>query len=276
MEFDLNRKAQAQMDLKLRHRINAGRVAVREQVAFFGRQFGSVASEWKADDTRVTFADFAISEKVFADLRRDFPEDAYCSEESNPADEVVQLDSDFAWMIDPIDGTNNYALGFPVCAISLALLYKGNPIYGFIYDHGRRVLIEGGNRFGLLADQKKLDRNELAAEAQTMLGMHFPMESKVVRQLEPLLTKYRIRCLGSAAITLASVATGYLTAAVDLKVKVWDIAAAYALCHAVGLEFRFVNESPFPLREFHVNADYCPCYAGPSGVCAEIETLLGA
>ena len=75
MKKSLNRQAQAQFDLQLRHRINAGRVAVKAQTAFFGRQFGQVASEWKADDTRVTFADFAISENVFAALRRDFAED---------------------------------------------------------------------------------------------------------------------------------------------------------------------------------------------------------
>jgi len=61
-----NRQAQAQFDVQLRHRINAGRVAVKGQMAFFGRQFGQVASEWKEDDTRVTFADFAISENLFA------------------------------------------------------------------------------------------------------------------------------------------------------------------------------------------------------------------
>ena len=100
----------------MRHRINAAREAVRDQIAFFGRQFGQVVSEWKEDDTRVTFADFAISEKLFAELRRDFPQDDYCSEEASPLDEVSELSARYAWVIDPIDGTNNYALGFPVCA----------------------------------------------------------------------------------------------------------------------------------------------------------------
>ena len=121
-----NRQAQAQFDGQLRHRINAGREAVKAQTAFFGRQFGQVASEWKEDDTRVTFADFAISENVFAALRRDFVEDDYCSEEASPQDEVIDLGEGFAWIIDPIDGTNNYALGFSVCAISLALLHDGD------------------------------------------------------------------------------------------------------------------------------------------------------
>lgn len=274
MGFPLNRQAQAQLDLKLRHRINAGRVAVRAQFAFFARQFASVASEWKEDDSRVTFADFAISEKVFADLRRDFPEDDYCSEESSPMDEVLELESEFAWMIDPIDGTNNYALGFPVCAISLALLHKGEPVYGFVYDYSREMLLEGGPGYGLMANQKKLDRNATAADAQTMVGLHFPMSGDVLTSLQPLLTKYRVRCLGSAALTSAYVATGYLTAAIDHKVKVWDVAASYALCKAVGLEFKFLGFKPFPLKTFHAKAENCPCITGTSAICEEIGALL--
>ena len=139
----MNRQEQSRYDSGLRHRINAGRVAVRDQIAFFGRQFGQVASEWKEDDTRVTFADFAISEKLFAALRRDFAGDDFCSEESSPLDEELVLDADFGWMVDPVDGTNNYALGFPICAISLALLHRGTPVYGF-YDHSTGFLYEVG------------------------------------------------------------------------------------------------------------------------------------
>ncbi len=275
MKKSLNRQAQAQFDLQLRHRINAGRVAVKAQTAFFGRQFGQVASEWKADDTRVTFADFAISENVFAALRRDFPEDDYCSEEANPLDEVLTLAAGFAWVIDPIDGTNNYALGFPVCAISLALLHDGMPVYGFIYDYSTDALLEGGAGFGLQRNQKTMNRDRMAADAQTMLGLHFPIDLELLDKLKPLLAKYRVRCLGSGALSAAYVATGYLTGVVDFRVKVWDIAAAYALCAGAGVAFRFLEASPFPLRAFHPQMDFCPYLAGTDAVCEELQCQLG-
>ena len=275
MKKSLNRQAQAQFDLQLRHRINAGRVAVKAQTAFFGRQFGQVASEWKADDTRVTFADFAISENVFAALRRDFPEDDYCSEEANPLDEVLTLGAGFAWVIDPIDGTNNYALGFPVCAISLALLHDGMPVYGFIYDYSTDALLEGGAGFGLQRNQKTMNRDRMAADAQTMLGLHFPIDLELLDKLKPLLAKYRVRCLGSGALSAAYVATGYLTGVVDFRVKVWDIAAAYALCAGAGVAFRFLEASPFPLRAFHPQMDFCPYLAGTEAVCEELQCQLG-
>ncbi len=275
MNKSLNRQAQAQFDLQLRHRINAGRVAVKAQTAFFGRQFGQVASEWKEDDTRVTFADFAISENVFAALRRDFAADDYCSEEASPLDEVLTLGAGFAWVIDPIDGTNNYALGFPVCAISLALLHDGMPVYGFIYDYSTDALLEGGAGFGLQRNQKTVNRDRMAADAQTMLGLHFPIDAELLDQLKPLLAKYRVRCLGSGALSAAYVATGYLTGVVDFRVKVWDIAAAYALCAGAGVAFKFLEPSPFPLRAFHPQMDFCPYLAGTDAVCEELQCQLG-
>lgn len=270
----LNRQAQAWFDGQLRHRINAGRVAVKDQAAFFGRQFGQVASEWKEDDTRVTFADFAISEKLFAALRRDFAGDDFCSEEASPLDEVLELEAPFTWVVDPIDGTNNYALGFPVCAISLALLHEGEPVYGFIYDHSTGALLEGGPGFGVLRNQKTVNRGRMAADAQTMLGLHFPIDVELLDRLKPLLAKYRVRCLGSGALTAAYVATGYLTGVVDFRVKVWDIAAAYALCLGAGLTFEFLGASPFPLKTFHPQVDFCPYLAGTESFCAELNARL--
>ena len=63
-----NRQQQSKYNEQVRHRINAGRVAIRSQISFFSRQFGQVSSEWKPDETRVTFADFAISEKLTSEL----------------------------------------------------------------------------------------------------------------------------------------------------------------------------------------------------------------
>ena len=267
----MNRQAKAQVDAQMRHRINAGRVAVRNQVAFFGRQFGDVSSEWKEDDTRVTFADFAISEKIFAELRQDFPQDDYCSEEASPLDETHVLEARFAWVVDPIDGTNNYALGCSFCSISLALLLDGVPVYGFIYDHSTGDHLEGGAGFGLFRNQKKIDRDATVADAQTMVGLHFPMSSKQLEKLAPLMSKYRVRCIGSGALMAAYVATGYLTGVIDHRVKVWDIAAAYALCKSVGLRWVFTETSPFPLKKFHPKMEFSPYYVGTESFSDEMR-----
>ena len=63
--------------------------------------------------------------------------------------------------------------------------------------------------------------------------------------MSPLLVRYRIRSLGSSSLMFAHVAYGYLSGAIDYRVKVWDIAAASAICKGSGLEFRFIDVSPF-------------------------------
>ena len=269
-----SRQSRSIYEANVKHRINAGRIAVRKQIAFFSRQFGQVASDWKKDYTRVTFADFAIAERVSASLRRDFSKDIFCSEEANPLDEILELNAEFAWMIDPIDGTNNFALGFPICSISLALLYDGEPIYGFIYDHGTGSLYEGGCGYGVRINSQKVERDQMLTNAQVMLGLHFPMTSGQLERLKPMMEKYRCRCIGSGALTATYVAIGYLSGSIDYRVKVWDIAAAYVLCKAVGVGFHFLKNSPFPLERFHPTMDFCPYYAGTDAFCKEILTCL--
>ena len=258
----MDRRERKAYEVELRHRINAGRVAVLEQTGFFKRQFGDVSSEWKADDTRVTFADFAISEKMFRELGSQFSKDDFCSEEGSPSDEILQLDAPFAWVVDPIDGTNNYALGNRNCAIALGLLYEGTPVYGFVYDHSRECLWEGGPGFGLNCDRTRVNREKATLDAQPMVGLHFPMPDKLLAQLGPLMSQYRVRSFGSAALSTAYLASGYFFGVVDQKVKVWDVAASYALCRAVDIDWRFIERPLFPLTHFHVDMEACPFVAG--------------
>lgn len=269
----LSRQEKAQFDPKYRHRINAARVAVKAQIAFFERHFGAVRSDWKADKTRVTFADLALSSQLTEALAADFENDLILSEESVIEGAALAVDSEFSWLLDPIDGTNNFALGFSVCAISVALLYRGYPIYGLVYDHSSGSLIEGGYGYGLLIDQKKCQRSHLAEQAQRVIGMHFPMEPALVAQYQSLLSRYRVRCLGSGTLTLLYVAMGLHCGIIDYGVKHWDIAAAYAICEAVGMDVRFIGKPPFPLKSFHTNAESCPYYAGDAIFMQEVDRL---
>ena len=262
------------MPASLQHRINAGRVAVNNQLEFFGRQFGAVASDWKDDDTRVTFADFAITERIFAELRRSFPQDVYCSEESNPEDESYELPPrGFAWILDPVDGTNNFAMGIPLCAISLALLQGGIPVYGFIYDYGRRVLLEGGPGFPLLENRRKLLLKP-EQRPHTYIGFDFPLPPEWLTRLAPLLSIHRVRVFGSSAVVCAHTTIGLLDGLVDFRVKIWDIAAGCALIQAAGGEFHFFGDDLFPLQQFDVRMPAAPCFAGPSAFCREVKALL--
>ena len=140
----------------------------------FRRHFGQVTSSWKTDDSRVTFADIAISENLFSSLIEDFVDDDYCSEEMSPKDIPIKLKGNFVWVLDPIDGTNNFALGFPLCGISLALLYDGIPVYGFVYDFSVNSLFEGGPEFGLIKNKQKYNNTKDYRRKQQIIGVQFP------------------------------------------------------------------------------------------------------
>ena len=97
----LSRQAKLKLEIAIRHRINAGRVAIKDQIPFFRRHFGQVSSDWKADASRVTFADIAISENLFACLKNDFADDDFCSEEMSTNASPIELSGDFSWVLDP-------------------------------------------------------------------------------------------------------------------------------------------------------------------------------
>ena len=134
---------------KIEERIAAGRSIVEEQAKFFESRFGRVDSQWKYDGSRVTEADLNISNALQRKLKGQFSEDLFLSEETDPEKGTVVLDTEYTWLVDPIDGTNNFARGIPACAISLALLKDGVPVYGIIYDHMSRSLIHGGPGTGV-------------------------------------------------------------------------------------------------------------------------------
>lgn len=258
-------------DLPLRHRINAGRHAITSLLGLFRSQLGNVRSSWKEDDSRVTFMDFAISEKIFAELRQSFPLDDYCSEEFSPDDETTVLKREFAWVLDPIDGTNNYALGIPFAAISLALLRGGMPVYGFIYDYARDRIIEGGAGLGLKVGTRRIHRKFPEMTNQSIIALHFPLSRHRQDLIQPLTETYRVRATGSCALNLAYTAIGTFDGYLEQGSKIWDFAAAWALCEAGGIRVQPSGpNNPFPLREFHVRSPKYSLLAGHSAFFEEL------
>ncbi|MBW8782557.1 MAG: inositol monophosphatase [Verrucomicrobia bacterium] len=255
-------------------RIEAGKRAVLGQTELMHREFGRVQSSWKYDGTRVTAVDVAISEAIFRELSREFPDDHYFSEELAETDTVMPLTQRFAWVLDPIDGTNNYATGIPYCAISLALLENGVPVYGLVYDMARRVLIHGGPGFGVWDGDRVARVKATPPDAQSLLGFHSPYDKEFARHASVLVQNFKIRGLGSSTLHLAYVAVGLLDGTVDHNVRIWDIAAAVPLCLAAGGEVHFLNGEQFPMKVFNLRMGRIQFIAGNAAVCATLRKLL--
>ncbi len=255
-------------------RIAAAKLAVLAQTEFLHREFGRAQSAWKSDGTRVTAADIAISEAMFHELGAQFPGDELLSEELGDGAAPIALRSRFAWVLDPIDGTNNYATGIPYCAISLALLENGAPVYGVIYDLARKALLHGGPGFGAWDGEHPVKVKTDTPVPLRMLGFHSPMDKRFAPQATLLVERFKIRSLGSSTLHLAYVGAGLLDAVVDHNVKVWDIAAAVPFCLGAGGDVRYLAGPLFPLKVFDLKMTRVPFVAGAPAVCDELERLL--
>lgn len=255
-------------------RIEAAKQAVLAQRGRLEADLGRVASDWKSDGSRVTATDRAISAGILDTLRQAFPEDQGLSEELL-VDEPINVVSHYAWVLDPIDGTNNFAAGLPQCAIALALMCDGEPVYGVIYDASRRVLLHGGPGFGMWDGDQPARVMTSHLSRTSIIGFHSPHEAgRYPGHAEALVGNCKVRALGSSALHLAYVAAGCFDGVVDHNVKLWDIAAAIPLVRAAGGEVRFLGASPLPLRRFDLDMPRIFYVAGCTAICDELAELL--
>lgn len=257
-------------------RIEAGKRAVLAQTDLLHREFGRAESKWKFDGTRVTAVDVAISEGIVRELAAQFPDDQYFSEELAESDAPIPVRARFSWVLDPIDGTNNFALGIAHCAISLALCEAGEPVYGIIYDLSRRVLMHGGPGFGAFDGDRAIRVSTAAPTRETLVGFHSPFDKTLVPMACGVISNFKIRGLGTATLHLAYVASGVLEGCVDYNVKIWDLAAAIPLVRAAGGEVHFLNGEVLPMRTFDLRMKKIIYVAGSAATCARLREVMTA
>ncbi len=259
-------------DLSLR--ITAAKRAVLAQAELMHREFGRAESRWKSDGTRVTAVDIAISENIFHELRAQFPDDQFLSEELVETGAPIPVTAGFAWVLDPIDGTNNFALGLAHCAISLGLCVQGEPVYGVIYDLSRRTLMHGGPGFGVFDGERAVKVITVAPHKESIIGLHSPNNKALLPMASGVLARFKIRGLGSATLHLAYVAAGKLDGCVDFNVKIWDLAAAIPLVRAAGGEVHFLNGEQLPMKQFDLKMKGIIYLAGSPAMCAQLRQVM--
>ncbi len=261
---------------ELLSRIEAAKAAVLAETMLLHREFGRAESRWKGDGTRVTAVDIAVSENIFRSLRARFPEDQMLSEELPEGGLPIAVTSRFSWVLDPIDGTNNFALGIPYCAISLALVEDGEPVYGVVYDLSRRVLMHGGPGFGMFDGERQAHVAAEAPNPEMLIAFHSPNDKTLVPAADAVLAHFKIRGLGSATLHLAYVAAGLFGGTVDFNVKIWDLAAAIPLCRAAGGVVVFLNGEQLPIRVFDLKMGRIIYVAGSPAVATRLAALVSA
>jgi myo-inositol-1(or 4)-monophosphatase len=162
-------------------------------------------------------------------------------------------DSDWLWIVDPIDGTTNFVHGIPMSMPSVAAAYKGEVVCGVIYDQHRDELFTATQGGGAFMNGKpiKVGGQDVIGDAVVAMGSPPAEESMEMslKGVQALMPKVRtIRMLGSAALMLAWVANGRLTCYWEYDLSSWDISAGALLIQEAGGRFTDLEGNDFTLR----------------------------
>jgi myo-inositol-1(or 4)-monophosphatase len=184
----------------------------------------------------VTDADHASEALIISAIGRQYPGHAIVAEESGGA----AGDAGYTWLIDPLDGTNNYAHGFPIFSVSLALLHDGAPLVGVVYDPTRDELFAARRGQGARCNGRRIRVSSNQTLAASLLATGFPYDYATnpdnnAREFGSLAGRVQgVRRPGSAALDLAYVAMGRFDAFWELRLQPWDSAAGALLVEEAG------------------------------------------
>jgi myo-inositol-1(or 4)-monophosphatase len=213
-------------------------------------------------DEAVTEADRASQRFIIAELERKFPNDGVIGEESESGQSITfdcRNPDGRNWVIDPIDGTNNFIAGMGAFAICIGLLDKGEPVLGVVYDVTRDLVYAAARGQGAWRNEHRIavHPGPMADSSLLMLTSNLLDENNrlpgwVSRWLGQ--TNWKIRILGSAALEAVQVAAGVAHGAVTVNGKLWDVAAPAAIVIEAGGVITDLNGRaifPFDLRKYY-------------------------
>lgn len=211
------------------------------------QDFGQVHAAEKMDGSLVTQSDRWADAKLRQALTERFPTHGVLTEEA----EHFFPDTEWCWVIDPIDGTTNFTRGIPLWAVSLGLLHWGTPVFGYVTIPPLGQVFHGfwDDGVGLdLPTTACLNQRPIHASGDELSKNHFfslcARSLKVLQQPFPC----KIRMLGVASYNLLTVAAGTMLGGVEATPKVWDLAGIWPILQAAGASCVPLADAPFPLQ----------------------------
>jgi myo-inositol-1(or 4)-monophosphatase len=210
----------------------------------------SVRVSEKQSNDFVTEVDQAAEKAIIETLLTAYPQHGILAEESGQ--QHGNADSDFVWIIDPLDGTTNFIHGFPVYCVSIALSVRGKIEQAVVYDPSRNDLFTATRGRGAFMNDRRIRVSKRIRMADCLLTTGFPFrEGQNYEQFMQLFIEM-MRCTaglrrpGSAALDLAYVAAGFSDGFFETGLQPWDVAAGSLLVQeAGGLIGNFTGEADF-------------------------------
>ncbi|MFT3909772.1 MAG: inositol monophosphatase family protein [Ferruginibacter sp.] len=214
--------------------LNAVQAGAEQLKHFFNGDFK--ISNKEGINNLVTEADHASEKAIIEAIKKDFPDHFILSEETG----AIPSQSEYKWIIDPIDGTVNFANGIPICCVSIGLEKDGEMILGAVYNPLMNEFFFAQKGFGASLNDKKISVSSKTEVAKSCLVTGFPYTyldapNGPIQVFEKLIRKgIPVRRLGSAAIDLCWVAAGRFDGFYEHNLQAWDSAAGFLIVEEAG------------------------------------------
>jgi myo-inositol-1(or 4)-monophosphatase len=216
-------------------------------MGYFARR---VPIEYKGDADLVTAADRASEALIIDRLQARFPRHDVMGEEGTRR----ETGSEYKWYVDPLDGTTNFAHGFPVFCISMGLEHKGQLIAGVVYDPTRGEMFAAEKGSGAYLNQRRIHVSKTAKLLESLLATGFPSYKRhknpnIHFYHQITLRSHGVRRAGSAALDLACVASGRFDGFWEFNLNPWDLAAGVLLVEEAGGQVTGFQGQPFRIAD---------------------------
>lgn len=199
-------------------------------------QMDKVQVSEKSENDFVTQVDQQSEAIIINEIRKSYPNHPMLAEESG---DIPGKQTDFCWIIDPLDGTRNFKHGFSHFCISIALMIRNQPEIGVVYDPIRQDLFTATRGQGAYLNSRRIRVSQTKKLQSALIGTGFPiLKSDATTYFQQFETVFMqcadIRRTGSAALDLAYVAAGKLDGFWQSGLQIWDIAAGALMIKEAG------------------------------------------
>lgn len=247
------------------HAVEAAQLGGRILMDYYGKIENIQNKNFKGD--LVTEADIAAEKAIISHLNQLYPEHAFIGEESG----VSSTDSEWQWIIDPLDGTTNFAHTHPMFCVSIGMVFNNEPVLGVVFNPYFNELFQAAKNQGASLNGYPLKVSKTKQLDHSLLATGFPYNRRETDD-----NNYREFCAlthatqgvrrgGSAALDLAYVASGRIDGYWEQGIKPWDIAAGIVLVNEAGGKisrydgstFESVQENRILATNGHLHAELC-------------------
>jgi len=244
------------MDTFIDRAIEAAKAAGEIQRNYFNKEV-EVKIKGGEPHNRVTIADLESEEAIVSLIKKHYPEHNILAEEG----EYKKTDSEYKWVIDPLDGTNNFSRGISIFCVSIALAKNDEVILGVIYDVLKDELFTAEKGKGAFLNGKKMtvSHNNKWSDCLLVTGFYYDRGQAMMQNLD-IIRKFflagvlGIRRFGSAALDLCYVACGRLDGYWEFELNPWDFSAGKCILEEAGGKITDKNGGNVPIGSSYIVA----------------------